>query len=502
MTPTIASDGSAPALRLVDIDKSFGDLQAVRGACLEVRAGALHAVVGENGAGKSTLLKIAAGILAPDSGEVWAFGARLTTGGRREQGLAVAMVQQHFALFGELTALENMILGAEPTLPGGRLDLASARVRAERALAELGASFPLDAKVQTFGVGDKQRLEIARALYRDARVVILDEPTAVLTPQEATVLYATLRRMVSEGRAVVVVTHKLDEVETHADVVTVMRRGRTLETRAVERGKGAEVGRLAAELLGGEALPELRAPGDRASGSQRGDAGEARLAVRDLSFGRALRAVSLEVASGEIVGVAGVLGNGQSELVAVLGGLLDADSGEFITRGPVAVVHEDRQTAGLVLDATVEENLVLGELAHFTRRGLVDDARIAIVADERIARFDIRPPARRAPARTLSGGNQQKIVLARALARDPSVLVIAHPTRGVDLLAARAIHEQILAARSRGMAILVIGADLAELRLLCDRILVMVRGRVVASLPPTADDATLGAAMLGGEAAE
>jgi simple sugar transport system ATP-binding protein len=496
-----STDASGLALRLARIDKRFGELQAVRRGELEVRTRLIHAVVGENGAGKSTLLKIAAGIIAADGGDVWVGGElQASYDARRAQTLGVAMVQQHFALFGSLSALENIMLGAEETRGAGFLDRARGRSRAEGVLASLGVELDLDRKVATFGVGDKQRLEIARALYRDARVVILDEPTAVLTPLESTALYATLRRLADDGRAVVVVTHHLDEVEAHADVVTVMRRGETLGTRAVERGTAA-VGLLAAEIVGGEPLPELHAQHEPSARPRvEGQPALVKLEVKGLTLGRALRGVSLEVLAGEIVGVAGVLGNGQSELALVLGGLAVPDDGEVLA-GAIEVVHEDRQTAGLVLDATVAENLALGDLTRFTRRGLIDDDALATSARERIARFDIRPPDPGALARALSGGNQQKIVLARALAREPAVLVVAHPTRGVDLVAARAIHQQILAAAARGTAVLVIGADLGELRLLCDRILVMLRGRVVASLPPTADDATLGAAMLGREAA-
>jgi ABC-type uncharacterized transport system ATPase subunit len=479
-----------PALRLAGVEKRFGEACAVRGASLSIEAGALHAIVGENGAGKSTLLKIAAGILARDAGEIWVSGEQPTAyDARVAQALGVGMVQQHFALFGGLTVLENLIVGAEPTHRGGRLDLARAAREAERVLGELGATLPLDARVATLGVADKQRLEIARALFRDARVLILDEPTAVLAPLEANALYDTLRRLRDEGRAVVVVTHKLDEVERHADVVTVMRRGETLGTRPVARG--AEVTRLAGELVGGEPLPEVRAA--------TGDLGDPRLSVRGLVSLPLLRDASFEVRAGEIVGIAGVSGNGQSELVHVLGGLIEADAGDVLA-GSIEVVHEDRQSEGLVLDASVCENLVLGELRSFSRGGLVDDARVRAAATTRIAAFDVRPADPDVPARALSGGNQQKVVLARALARAPGVLVVAHPTRGVDPIAGRAIHEQLLAAAARGTAILVVGADLTELRLLCRRILVMVRGRVAGSFPPNVDDDTLGAAMLGGEA--
>ena len=486
-------DEGTPALRLTGIEKRCGDdAWAVRKGSLAIESGVLHALVGENGAGKTTLLKIAAGILTRDAGELLvgekqpkSYDARVA------QACGVAMVQQHFALFGSLSVLENLMLGAEPTLVGGRLDRARASADAARVLAALGAPMPLNVKVATLGVADKQRLEIARALYRDARVLILDEPTAVLTPLEAAKLYETLLRLRDEGRAVVVVTHKLDEVERYADVVTVMRRGETLGTRGVARG--AEVLRLAGELVGGEPLPEIHPVSS--------DLGDVRLAVRGLARLPLLRDATFEVRAKEIVGIAGVSGNGQSELVRVLGGLEERDAGE-VTVGTLEAVHEDRQTEGLVLDAPVCENLVLGGLAAFTRHGIVDDARAREVAVARIADFDVRPPDPDVPARALSGGNQQKVVLARALARRPDVLVIAHPTRGVDPIAARAIHEQLLAAASRGMAILVVGADLTELRLLCRRILVMVRGHVVASFPPTVDDDVLGAAMLGGEIAK
>jgi simple sugar transport system ATP-binding protein len=482
------TDGNASvALRLEGIEKRFGEVTAIRRGDLEVRCGELHAVVGENGAGKSTLLGVAAGIVPRDAGGLWTLGKREDAyDARRARHRGVEMVQQHFALFEDLTVLENMFLGSEVVVRGGRIDVVAEARRAREALRELDVELPLEAKLRDLGVGDHQRVEIARAICRDARVLILDEPTAILTPGEADALYATLRRLVAKGVAVVVVTHKLDEVQAHADRVTVMRRGETLATRSVT--KGDDLGRLAGELIAGTTLPPLdlkaRTPG------------RTLLRVRDLVVGRALRGLSLEVKAGEIVGVAGVLGNGQSELVLVLGGLLAPDSGD-VDAGRVAVVHEDRRTSGLVLDASVEENLVLGELARFTRAGLVDDAAVRARVTELIARYDVRPPDPLARARSLSGGNQQKIVMARALADDPEVLVVAHPTRGVDLLASRAIHSQIVAAAARGAAVLLIGADLTELRLLSDRILVMARGTIVASVPAETDDATLGALMLG-----
>jgi len=459
-------------LRLLGIDKWFGATHAVSAVSLDVDVGQIHAVAGENGAGKSTLLKIAAGILPPDAGEVWVAGVRPPRyDARRAQDLGVAMVQQHFALFGDMTALENMMVGAEPTRMAGRVDFAVARRRAAEVLSELGVSLDLDAPVASLGVADRQRIEIARALFRDSRAIILDEPTAVLTPQEASSLYATLRRLAKGGRAIVVVTHKLDEIDVHADLVTVMRRGQSLGTRTVRPGE--EVSRLAGELLGGlssshEVVRDPAPPGD------------VRLRVKGLSRGR-LCDVSFDVAAGEIVGIAGVLGNGQSELVGILGGTLRSEHGT-VEGGRIEVVHEDRHEDGLILGATVRDNLTLCDL-------------------HRIARFGVIPRDTMVPVSSLSGGNQQKVVLARALSQDPSVLVMAHPTRGVDVGAARAIHEHILTAARAGTAIVIVSADLAELRQLSTRILVMARGRVVATLPPDADDETIGTAMLGGTAA-
>jgi len=478
-------------LRLLGIDKWFGATHAVSAVSLDVDVGQIHAVAGENGAGKSTLLKIAAGILPPDAGEVWVAGVRPPRyDARRAQDLGVAMVQQHFALFGDMTALENMMVGAEPTRMAGRVDFAVARRRAAEVLSELGVSLDLDAPVASLGVADRQRIEIARALFRDSRAIILDEPTAVLTPQEASSLYATLRRLAKGGRAIVVVTHKLDEIDVHADLVTVMRRGQSLGTRTVRPGE--EVSRLAGELLGGlssshEVVRDPAPPGD------------VRLRVKGLSRGR-LCDVSFDVAAGEIVGIAGVLGNGQSELVGILGGTLRSEHGT-VEGGRIEVVHEDRHEDGLILGATVRDNLTLCDLHRLSRWGVVDVVAQDRVARERIARFGVIPRDTMVPVSSLSGGNQQKVVLARALSQDPSVLVMAHPTRGVDVGAARAIHEHILTAARAGTAIVIVSADLAELRQLSTRILVMARGRVVATLPPDADDETIGTAMLGGTAA-
>jgi simple sugar transport system ATP-binding protein len=484
-----------PLLALDRLDKRYGAVHAVDRVTLSFEAGRIHAVVGENGAGKSTLLKMAAGIVRPDSGSVRIAGVDLQPHTAAQAiRLGVGMVQQHFALVGVLTALDNVMLGAEPVRSLGRLDVASARARAESVAREMGVSLPWDAPVETLGVGDRQRLEIVRTLVREARVVILDEPTAVLTPGEADALYATLRRLADAGRAVIVVTHRLDEVGDHADDVTVMRRGRGVSTGTMTRGDAAALHEVTRDIMGEEPPPR----GERASREH----GDVRLEVRDLCLGRALRGLSLRVRAGEIVGVAGVEGNGQRELVRVLAGLQAPDAGQIVCDA-AAVVHEDRHVEGLVLAASVRDNLVLGELASFTRFGLVDAGALEQVAGARLDRAGVVPPDLDAPAVALSGGNQQKIVVARAIARTAHVaaLVLAQPTRGVDFAAAAAIHAEIVRVAEQGKAVLVLSADLVELRALCDRLLVIARGRIVADLPPDAPDAQVGDAMLGGAGA-
>jgi simple sugar transport system ATP-binding protein len=451
-------------------------LTAVDDVSLAFEAGGIHAVVGENGAGKTTLLRIAAGLLAPDSGAV--------------RGESVSMVEQHFALAGALSALDNVMLGAEPVRWWGRLDRAAARARAEALARAIGADVPWDVPVETLGVGDRQHVEIVRALVRDARVLILDEPTAVLTPAESKTLYATLRRMAGAGRAVVVATHRLDEVREHADRVSVMRRGRLVASRRLEARDDAEARAIAQDVMGGAEAPRAARPARAA--------GDVRLELVDARRAPGLRGVTLRVRAGEIVGIAGIDGNGQREIVSLLTNREPPDAGEVRTQG-VAAVYEDRTVEGLVLDASVRENLVLGELGSFTRFGIVDAAALDRQARARLERSGVEPRDPDAPARALSGGNQQKIVVARALARTQRVgaLVFAQPTRGVDRAAAASIHDAIAGAAIDGKAVLLVSADLDELRALCDRILVVSRGRIAAELPPDAPEALFGEAMMG-----
>jgi simple sugar transport system ATP-binding protein len=482
--------------RVRAVHKTFGDVRAVRDVTCEFRAGEIHAVCGENGAGKSTLLKLVAGMLVPDGGEVVVAGSPLsphTAGEAIRRG--VAMVLQHFALVPVFTTLENIVLGAELTGPGGVLDDDRARARVHAIAADLGVELALDTRVEALGIGDRQRVEITRALFRDARLVILDEPTAVLTKTEARALYATVRRLANAGRGIVVVTHKMDEVQDHADVVTVMRRGELVFTEPLDRGGdvSVQIERVTSSIMGGIAAKEAAASKDA---EPAGRAPEV-LAMKDVRVGRALDGVSLSLRAGDIVGVAGVEGNGQKELVGVLSGDIQPDAGT-VRGGPVAVVREDRQVEGLVLDASVRDNIVLGELGRFTRwLGVLDAGAIEREARARLDRSGAPPDLDR-PARTLSGGNQQKIVVTRALAREAKALVLAQPTRGVDLGAMRDIHAEIAGAARRGAGVLVVSADLDELRALASRIVVLARGRIVGDIPVSeATDEHLGRLMLG-----
>ncbi len=453
-------------------------------------------MIGENGAGKSTLLKLACGLVAPDAGSVAIDGQPLSPHTPRAAiARGIGMVQQHFALVEAMTVLENVMLGAEP-LRGGLLDEAEARRRLAEVTRELGVTLDPAARVRELGIGDRQRLEIARVVYKGARVVVLDEPTAVLVPREADALYEMLARLVAAGRTVIVVTHKLDEVVAHAQTVRVMRHGQLVLSRDVDHDDAErELRALAAAVMGEDAPAQPAAP-PRACGT-------VVLDLDDVRLGRALRGLTLKVHAGEIVGVAGVEGNGQRELTRLIAGLEHADSGR-VDVAAASVVHEDRHQEGLVLDAPVADNLVLGEHAALSRFGVLDASALRATAHARLTLGAVEPGDPSLLARGLSGGNQQKVVVARALARTgdrAKLLVAAHPTRGVDIGAARLIHERIRAAASRGVGVLVISSDLHELRALSDRIAVMVRGRIAQQVDPGATNERLGELMLGEEGA-
>jgi simple sugar transport system ATP-binding protein len=501
-------------LSLTGLRKAFGDVTAVADVTIGFAPGEIHAVLGENGAGKSTLLRMGAGLLPPDEGEVRVDGRALaphTPGEAQRRG--VAMVQQHFALVAPFDAVDNAMLGVEGTRGLGRLDRKRARTRLAELARELGLDVPLDVPASELSVGQQQSVEILRSLYREARVLILDEPTAVLARAEADALYGLLGKLAAGGRAIVVVTHKLDEVHAHAHRVSVLRRGRLVDARVVDRARPPkeELAALTRAVMGeGETgapsmpPPASVPPQEPARGAERTVGAYAvgsapLLALEGVAAGARLTDATLEVRAGEIVGVAGVEGNGQDELVQVLGGQMRPTRGA-VRAVPATVVYGDRHREGVVLDASVAENLTLGELAAFARRGWLDLGAWAEEARRRVARGGIVPADITLPVRALSGGNQQKIVIERAVAaveRGVRLVVMAHPTRGVDIRAAAAIHGAVRRLREHGCAVLVLSADLAELRALSDRLLVLSRGRIAVELPPTATDDEVGHVMLG-----
>ena len=492
------------------LDKRFGTREVLRRATIDVAAGTVHALVGENGAGKSTLVKIVAGVLAAERGTLSLDGrsidaAHWTRPQARAAGIGI--VQQHGASAGTLSVVENAVLGAEPR-KGPLIDLAPAAAE----LAKLGeqVGLPVDpwARADRLPLGAAQRAEIVSALYAGAKLLILDEPTAVLTPVEVDGLLATLRRLAAEGKTIVLVTHKLDEVRAVADAVTVLRAGETVATFP----RGADTREIARAMVGAD-LPEpikLAAPPADA---------RVALALDHVSVGDALHDVSLAVKQGELVGIAGIDGNGQRELALAIAGLAphagrvqigarDVSRDRPARRLAAGLAHipEDRHHGGLVLDATVAENLALAR-HDITGRFVVDRGAVAKFADARIADLDVRPPDKDALARALSGGNQQKLVIGRELSR-PSLaaVVAAQPTRGVDLGAVARIHDRLRAAAIAGAGVLVISADLDELLALCHRIVVLLRGKLVGEVGGDAlrggdARAQLGAMMTGADAA-
>ncbi len=506
---------SETAIELIGINKSFGAVHANRDIHLEVPRGTIHGIIGENGAGKSTLMSILYGFYQADSGEIRIDGKTVTIHTPNDAiAFGIGMVHQHFMLVENFTVLENVMLGAENAalLAGG---ISDARAELDRLEKEYGLEVDPDAVIEELPVGLQQRVEILKALYRGAEILILDEPTGVLTPAEANHLFRILRQLKEQGKTIVLITHKLREIMAVTDNVSVMRQGTMVATRKTAETTVEELAEL---MVGRRVLLRVEKgeanPGDVMLSVEG-------LTVRDSRGVTMVDDVSFNVRAGEIVGIAGVAGNGQSQLIEAITGIRKALSGTALLDGqPIGVtgsadpnelrgrgmahVPEDRHHMGLVLPFEEYENSILGY--HDDKRyisgpfldmdAIRDDARV------KIGKYDIRPDNCRLKTANFSGGNQQKIVLAREMERDPSVLVVAQPTRGVDVGAIEFIHKRIIEMRDQGKAVLLVSVELDEIRSLSDRILVMFAGRVVGERTPEATEGELGLLMAGVESQE
>ncbi len=503
-TTSAAPEPRAPLVVLEAVTKRFPGIVANDSVDLNLEAGEIHALIGENGAGKSTLMRVLYGMYPLDGGRILVKDREVRVSSPRVAiSLGIGMVHQHFVLVDRFTVTENIILGAEG---GPVLDVGDA----EHKIAELAESygFAIDPhrRIEELSVGQQQRVEILKALYRGVDLLILDEPTAVLTPSEAGELFDNLRKLRGDGKTIVFISHKLDEVLEIADRITVLRRGRVVgATRPQESSKN----KLAEMMVGRPVLFQLDKPEVQV--------GEPVLKVEEVGLGNHLNGVSLEVRAGEILGVAGVEGNGQRELAETLIGLRTPDSGRFSLAGEdvtglsvarlrklgVGFVPEDRHHRGLVLDMTLWENSVLGrqsETEYSSRGGVLAIRKIKELASRLVEAFDVRARGITVPAATLSGGNQQKLILARELDDEPVLLIAHQPTRGLDVGAIEFVWRQLLDQKAAGRSVLLISAELDEIYELSDRILTIYEGRISGEYPSDAPPEEVGVGMTGGRA--
>jgi general nucleoside transport system ATP-binding protein len=508
--PAPGPPAGVPALEMRGITKRYPGVVANDRIDLDVRRGEIHALLGENGAGKTTLMNILYGLAVPDEGEILIDGKPFRVGGPSDAiASGISMVHQHFMLIPVLSVTENIILGEETTRAAGFLDRAEARRRISELTRRFGFDIDPDAKVSTLSVGQQQRVEILKALYREARILVLDEPTAVLTPQETEEIFLLLRRLAEGGHSIVFISHKLYEVLAIADRITVIRRGRVVGERAPRETSEEEL----AELMVGR---EVQLTVDRGESSP----GDVVLSLRDLRVKddrghEVVRGVSLDVRHGEIVGIAGVAGNGQDELVESIVGLRPVASGRVELAGRditaisprafhelgCAYVPADRHRFGLILSFSIQDNLVLNRYRNppFARGVVRNEAAIAAEGRHSVEEFDIRTHSAAATAGTLSGGNQQKVVVAREFDRDLTLLVLDQPTRGLDVGSIEFIHRQVIGKRQAGTAVLLVSAELDEVLEMSDRIAVMFGGQLVAEMDGrTADKNEVGLLMATG----
>jgi ABC-type uncharacterized transport system ATPase subunit len=504
---------AAPVLELRGITKQFPGVLANDHIDFDLRRGEVHALLGENGAGKSTLMSILYGLYTADSGEILLNGKPVAISSPRDAiELGIGMVHQHFMLIPVMTVTENIVLANEPVRAGVLLD----EKAAEKRVAEVARTFKFavdpHAKIENITVGQQQRVEIMKALYRNADIVILDEPTAVLTPQEAQELFEILGTLRREGISIIFISHKLNEVLEIADRISVLRRGKLVET--IPREGATEAG-LARSMVGREVLLRVEKkpaqPGDTLLSVED-------LVVRDDRGLEAVRGLSFEVRAGEIVGIAGVDGNGQSELIDALTGLRHPATGRIRVGGEdlshatarqaldagMGHIPEDRHRRGLVLDFNLAENLVLHDYGKepFSKLGWINPRRWFRWARGLLQEFDVRGGGPTTRGGSLSGGNQQKVVVAREVSRNPSVLIAAQPTRGLDVGAIEFVHRRLVEQRDAGKAVLLVSLELEEILSLSDRILVLYEGRFVAEFPPDVSEEEVGIAMTGGRRRE
>jgi ABC-type uncharacterized transport system ATPase subunit len=504
-----SSSGEPPVLELRGVSKRFGDFYANRDVNIDLRAGEVHCLCGENGAGKSTMMNMMYGMLQPSEGQILMHGKPVEISGPRHAiDLGIGMVHQHFMLIPVFTVAENIVLADEPTT-GAQIDFGAAVDEVRKLSDRYGLQVDPTARVENITVGQQQRAEILKALYRKARVLILDEPTAVLTPQEIEELLVIIRQLREEGMSVIMITHKLGEVLSIADRISVLRRGQMIGTVPNEGQTEASIAKM---MVGRDVVLTV----DKEEAVPERPVLQLRnLWVKDDRELDAVRGASFDVHAGEIVALAGIDGNGQSELIDAIAGLRRVEQGEVMLNGEVATnlspydvshlglghIAEDRHKRGLVLDFTLKENLILHDwdAPEIVRHGIIDQDAVDERAGRLLEQFDVRSGGgAESLAKSLSGGNQQKVVIAREIQRDPSLLIAAQPTRGVDIGAIEFIHKRLVEERDAGKAVLLVSLEMQEVLGLADRIVVIFEGQIVAEFEGgSVDEQTLGLAMVG-----